>query len=275
MLAPSRIEPDLGFESDERLANRLAWMTGLRLGFLTLLLVATAFFYLRGALGSLPAEPGASSSRRSARAFALAAIYATVAAAAAGTSGASPRCRSSSTSSRGRPSSTSRAVPPAAPRRSTGSRASSARSSSACAARRSRRSAASTHLPRRCAPASRLGLDRAARAISAPRTTSSRGTASVYPLAVNVLGIVVVALLAGLPRRAPASHRRRARRGQRARARGRAPRAARSDRRRPRARDPQPARLDRGLDRDAPGGAGPHRGGPPPLRHRPARGRRD
>lgn len=39
---------------DDRLANRLAWITGLRLLFLSLLLGATAFFYLRGALGRYP-----------------------------------------------------------------------------------------------------------------------------------------------------------------------------------------------------------------------------
>ena len=78
MLAePSRIEPDLGFESDERLANRLSWMTGLRLGFLTLLLVATAFFYLRGALGVYPQSQGIVFATIGA-AFALAAVYATV-----------------------------------------------------------------------------------------------------------------------------------------------------------------------------------------------------
>ncbi len=78
MLAePSRIEPDLGFESDERLASRLSWMTGLRLGFLTLLLVATAFFYLRGALGVYPQSQGIVFATIGA-AFALAAVYATV-----------------------------------------------------------------------------------------------------------------------------------------------------------------------------------------------------
>jgi signal transduction histidine kinase len=35
---------------DDRLWNRLSWVTGLRLGFLALLLGSTAFFYLRGAL---------------------------------------------------------------------------------------------------------------------------------------------------------------------------------------------------------------------------------
>ena len=77
MEAPLGIEPDLGFESDERLANRLAWMTGLRLGFLTLLLVATAFFYLRGALGVYPQSQGIVFATIGA-AFALAAVYATV-----------------------------------------------------------------------------------------------------------------------------------------------------------------------------------------------------
>lgn len=40
-------------EADDRLPSRLAWTTGLRLGFLSLLLAAWAFFYLRGALGAL------------------------------------------------------------------------------------------------------------------------------------------------------------------------------------------------------------------------------
>jgi signal transduction histidine kinase len=61
--------------SDDRLANRLAWMTGLRLAFLSLLLAATAFFYLRGALGDYPYSQvivlGSIGS-----AYALAAIYA-------------------------------------------------------------------------------------------------------------------------------------------------------------------------------------------------------
>lgn len=62
-------------DDDDRLANRLAWVTGLRLGFLSLLLGATAFFYLRGALSQYPQSQtwllwsiGA--------AFTLAAIYA-------------------------------------------------------------------------------------------------------------------------------------------------------------------------------------------------------
>jgi signal transduction histidine kinase len=77
MRSPPKIEPDLGFESDERLANRLAWMTGLRLAFLTLLLVATAFFYLRGALGVYPQSQSIVFATIGA-AFALAAVYATV-----------------------------------------------------------------------------------------------------------------------------------------------------------------------------------------------------
>ncbi len=77
MQATPRIEPDLGFESDERLASRLAWMTGLRLGFLTLLLVATAFFYLRGALGEYPESQGIVFVTIGAG-FALAAVYATL-----------------------------------------------------------------------------------------------------------------------------------------------------------------------------------------------------
>jgi signal transduction histidine kinase len=43
-----------GHEDEDRLWNRLAWVTGLRLGFLSLLLAATAFFYLRGALNRYP-----------------------------------------------------------------------------------------------------------------------------------------------------------------------------------------------------------------------------
>ena len=73
------MEPDLGlgFESDDRLANRLAWITGLRLGFLTLLLVATAFFYLRGALGVYP-ESQSIVVATIGTGYGLAAIYATV-----------------------------------------------------------------------------------------------------------------------------------------------------------------------------------------------------
>jgi two-component system sensor histidine kinase HydH len=88
MEAKRRIAPDLGYEapldtsdspleSDERLANRLAWITGLRLGFLTLLLVSTAFFYLRGALGVYPQSQSIVFATIGA-AYALAAIYATV-----------------------------------------------------------------------------------------------------------------------------------------------------------------------------------------------------
>lgn len=63
--------------SGDRLANRLAWITGLRLAFVSLLFGATAFFYLRGELSRYPvsqtivlATIGSS--------FALAAIYASV-----------------------------------------------------------------------------------------------------------------------------------------------------------------------------------------------------
>ncbi|HVJ89557.1 MAG TPA: ATP-binding protein [Labilithrix sp.] len=62
-------------ESDDRLSNRLAWVTGLRLGILTLLLGSAAFFYLRGELSEYPQSQtlllwviGS--------AFALAAVYA-------------------------------------------------------------------------------------------------------------------------------------------------------------------------------------------------------
>ena len=82
----SRAAPDIDLEltrtaapgaDDDRLANRLAWITGLRLGFLTVLLVSTAFFYLRGALGVYPQSQGIVFSTIGA-AYALAAIYATV-----------------------------------------------------------------------------------------------------------------------------------------------------------------------------------------------------
>jgi two-component system sensor histidine kinase HydH len=82
----SRAAPDIDLElartvdpsaGDDRLANRLAWITGLRLGFLTLLLVSTAFFYLRGALGVYPQSQSIVFSTIGA-AYALAAIYATV-----------------------------------------------------------------------------------------------------------------------------------------------------------------------------------------------------
>lgn len=62
---------------DDRLANRLAWITGLRLGFLSLLLAATAFFYLRGALGQYPQSQGIVFVTIGGG-FALAAAYATV-----------------------------------------------------------------------------------------------------------------------------------------------------------------------------------------------------
>ena len=82
----SRAAPDIDLETartedpaafDDRLANRLAWITGLRLGFLTLLLVSTAFFYLRGALGVYPQSQGIVFSTIGA-AYAFAAIYATL-----------------------------------------------------------------------------------------------------------------------------------------------------------------------------------------------------
>ncbi len=60
---------------EERLANRLAWITGLRLGFLSLLLGAVAFFYLRGALGSYR-ESQLILFASIASAYTLAAIYA-------------------------------------------------------------------------------------------------------------------------------------------------------------------------------------------------------
>ena len=69
---PLRARP---VESDDRLSNRLAWVTGLRLGFLTLLLGATAFFYLRGALRQYPHSQTIVLGTIGA-AFALAAVYA-------------------------------------------------------------------------------------------------------------------------------------------------------------------------------------------------------
>ena len=248
MQAPPRIEPDLGFESDERLANRLAWITGLRLGFLTLLLVATAFFYLRGALGEYPQSQGIVFATIGG-AFALAAVYATVL-----RSGKHLRrlaevqivldqltwtaivyvsggATSGATSFYGLTC-------------LVGAILIGLRGAALAAVQRHRASSSCS------APASRHGSIRPPRDQGAANYIVS-WDGMVYPLAVNALGIVVVALLAGLSRRAPAPHRRRARGGQRARARRRAPRAARPDRRRPRARDPESARLDLGLDRDA------------------------
>lgn len=68
---------DADFESDQRLAGRLAWVTGLRLAFLTLLLVATGFFYLRGELAVYPQSQSILVATIGA-AFALAAAYGTV-----------------------------------------------------------------------------------------------------------------------------------------------------------------------------------------------------
>jgi signal transduction histidine kinase len=66
-----------GYASDDRLANRLAWITGLRLGFLAILFGATAFFYLRGELSKYP-ESQAIVLATIGSGFALAAVYATV-----------------------------------------------------------------------------------------------------------------------------------------------------------------------------------------------------
>lgn len=62
---------------DERLPSRLAWITGLRLAFLCVLLAATSFFYLGGALGRYPFSRAVAFASIGG-AFALAAIYATV-----------------------------------------------------------------------------------------------------------------------------------------------------------------------------------------------------
>ncbi len=52
-----------GSPPDHSLATRLAWITALRLGFLTLLLGATATLYLRGELTRYPFSLASSSSR--------------------------------------------------------------------------------------------------------------------------------------------------------------------------------------------------------------------
>lgn len=62
---------------DDRLANRLAWITGLRLGFLALLFAATAFFYLRGDLTKHPVSQMIGFATIGS-AFAMAAVYASV-----------------------------------------------------------------------------------------------------------------------------------------------------------------------------------------------------
>lgn len=68
---------DPPIEADERLVNRLSWITGLRLAFLSLLLGATAFFYLKGALGEYPYSQTIVFVTIGA-AYGLAAIYASV-----------------------------------------------------------------------------------------------------------------------------------------------------------------------------------------------------
>jgi signal transduction histidine kinase len=68
---------DGDFESQPRLAGRLAWITGLRLAFLTLLLVAIGFFYLRGELSVYPQSQSIIVATIG-TAYALAAVYATV-----------------------------------------------------------------------------------------------------------------------------------------------------------------------------------------------------
>ena len=71
------IAPELGTDADTRLPTRLAWITGARLGLLTLLLVTIAFFYLRGAIGGYPKSQGIVFATIG-TAYALAAVYATV-----------------------------------------------------------------------------------------------------------------------------------------------------------------------------------------------------
>jgi two-component system sensor histidine kinase HydH len=50
----SQVPPGRGASAMQGLAGRLAWMTGLRLAFFTILLVATAVFYLGGELSRFP-----------------------------------------------------------------------------------------------------------------------------------------------------------------------------------------------------------------------------
>jgi two-component system, NtrC family, sensor histidine kinase HydH len=70
--------PDVSVVSlDDRLANRLAWVTGLRLAFLTLLLGATAVLYLRSAFSRYPESQSIVLGAIGA-AFALAGLYATL-----------------------------------------------------------------------------------------------------------------------------------------------------------------------------------------------------
>jgi signal transduction histidine kinase len=63
--------------AEDRLPNRLAWITGLRLAFLSLLLGITAFIYLRGALTQYPVSQAIVLGSIGA-AFALTAIWATL-----------------------------------------------------------------------------------------------------------------------------------------------------------------------------------------------------
>jgi two-component system, NtrC family, sensor histidine kinase HydH len=80
-VAPSRhasiSPPDGDIDAEYRLAGRLAWITALRLAFLTVLLVATGFFYLRGELSVYP-ESQSIVVVTIGTAYALAAAYATV-----------------------------------------------------------------------------------------------------------------------------------------------------------------------------------------------------
>lgn len=75
--ASAGVTPGEDFESQHRLAGRLAWITGLRLAFLTLLLVAIGFFYLRGELSVYPQSQSIIVATIG-TAYALAAVYATV-----------------------------------------------------------------------------------------------------------------------------------------------------------------------------------------------------
>ena len=260
--------------TDDGLATRLAWITGLRLGFLTLLLGATAFFYLRGALAQLPAQPCASSSSRSARRSRSRAIYAVVLRERQAASARSPTRRSSSISSRGRRSSTSRAARRAARPRST---ALTCLVGAILVGLRGAAIAAVSGIARLrgcCARRSRSRWIRPPRDQAAANYVVDVGRASSTRSLVNALGIVVVALLAGY-----LAERLRRTGGalaeaQRARADGRAARAC-SDGSPPGSRTRSETRSARSPARSRCCARRPalSRRGQAALRHRPARGR--
>ncbi len=223
------------------LAWRLAWITGLRLVFFTLLLGATAVFYLGGELSRYPSS--------------LRVVFVTI--------GVRVRARRGL---RGRPphgASTSSRLAYAqivldqvtwtAIVYVTGGATSGATSFYAFTClvgamliglRGALTAAAAGGALVRCSCASPSASTGSRRRPTRPAFYVTSWAELIYPLLVNALGILVVALLGGVPRRAPAPHGRRARGGERARARGRAARGARAHRGGARARDPQPARVD-------------------------------